>query len=310
MYVTLPTHTSPVLLGDSWAEQFCSATIETNSKLHNAVCWQIVDDSPLPVPHQSTLDTAGHTRHCLLNTQNNVEWVTPHSRVKELLENIITYQEAQCLGPEAPRLYEGRSPDHQKSQLEWYELHNHTFLLGRVARENREVRRDWGVREWGSMRKCVEYKHTAQLTPNSLISLATFCSLSWERLMMTTFSPCLASWKWSNPQIMCVTDDTATHTVMYLQCIPSSYTLRRSRHHWNERWNGNMGIRPAVEWKHGNWPTHLPMVHISWGWFVRCPTERGRRHRTHPTTATCASATAWAQALYPPLQQYSCRGGK
>ena len=33
-----------------------------------------------------------------------------------------------------------------------------------------------------------------------------------------------------------------------------------------------MGIRPAVEWKHGNWPTHLPMV---------CQQQSKRKHYTY-----------------------------
>ena len=68
---------------------------------------------------------------------------------------------------------------------------------------------------------------------NSLISSATFCSLSWEWLMMTTFSPCLASWKWSNPQSI---HWTATWWCnAHPQCIAPSYTLRCSRHNWNGR---------------------------------------------------------------------------
>jgi len=88
-----------------------------------------------------------------------------------------------------------------------------------------------------------------------------------------------------------------------------------------EKWNGNMGIRPAMECTHrsqtdnrrtetGNrmdtWePTHLPMIHISWDWFERCPTEPGRRHRTLPTAATAETIPTWPGTVSPPQQQRS-----
>ena len=93
-------------------------------------------------------------------------------------------------------------------------------------------------------------------------------------------------------------------------CVECQWLLQQSGRTsldwvWSmERWNGNMGIRPEVEWKHGNWPAHLPMVHISWGWFVRCPMEPGNRHRTRPTTATHASAATSVEHQYQKLLQH------
>ena len=43
----------------------------------------------------------------------------------------ITDLKSQCRDPGAPQLYEGRSLDHQRSQLQRYELQDHTSPLER-----------------------------------------------------------------------------------------------------------------------------------------------------------------------------------
>ena len=105
------------------------------------------------------------------------------------MQQMVTYQEPQCRGPEVPRLYKGKSPGPSEKSAAMMRTSQPYFSSGgcravregrggcRAVREGREGERseEGKVREKGGGEG---YKDSVQLAANSLISSATFCSLS------------------------------------------------------------------------------------------------------------------------------------